>query len=81
MTELYASANTCFNYLDSLTPLSGDFQTAGDYLQHCFDLAAAVHGQPWILGGFPYPLFKSLLECAVFHGVFFLLTKLFTLGL
>jgi hypothetical protein len=26
-------------------------------------------------------LLKSLLECAAFHGVFLLLTKLFTLGL
>jgi hypothetical protein len=81
MTELYQHANACFEYLDSLSPLSGDIQAAGDSLQQCFNLAAAIHAQPWLLGGFPYPLFKSLLECAAFHGVFLLLTKLFTLGL
>ena len=81
MTELYQHADACFLYLDSLTPLSRDFQAVGDSLQQCLSLAAAIHAQPWLLGGFPYPLFKSLLECAVFHGVFLLLTKLFTLGL
>ena len=81
MTELYESASACFNYLDSLAPLSGDIQVAGDYLQQCLSLVVAIHAQPWILGGFPYPLLKSLLECAAFHGVFLLLTKLFTLGL
>ena len=81
MNELYASANTCFNYLDSLAPLSGNVQAVSDSLQQCLSLAAAIHAQPWLLGGFPYPLLKSLLECAAFHGVFLLLTKLFTLGL
>jgi hypothetical protein len=81
MTELYQHADACFLYLDSLTPLPGNVQAVGDSLQQCLSLAAAIHAQPWLLGGFPYPLFKSLLECAAFHGVFLLLTKLFTLGL
>ena len=81
MSELYESATACFTYLDSLSPLTSDVQAVGDTLQSCFELVTAIHNQPWLLGGFPYPLVKSLLEFSIFHGVLLLMTKLFTMGL
>lgn len=47
----------------------------------CKELTEAIHAQPWVLGGFPYPLFFALSQALAFHGAMLLLTKLFTMGL
>jgi hypothetical protein len=50
-------------------------------LLSCKAMVEAIHVQPWLLGGFPYPLFFAITQAFAFHGVCCLLTRLFTMGL
>jgi len=77
MSELFQHSEECYVVFNSAlsTALSIDI------FSPCKELATAIHFTPWILGGFPYPLFFAASQAIAFHGVMLLLTKLFTMGL
>jgi hypothetical protein len=70
---LFQNSEKCYAALGWLTDASA--------LLPCKELVEAIHHQPWLLGGFPYPLFFACSQALAFHGVMLLLTKLFTMGL
>jgi hypothetical protein len=76
MEELFRYSEQCYAVFNSAsTALSFDI------FLPCKELSSAIHVTPWILGGFPYPLFFAASQALAFHGVMLLLTKLFTMGL
>jgi hypothetical protein len=70
---LFQNSEQCYALLERVIDTSN--------LLPCKELVEAIHAQPWVLGGFPYPLFFAVSQAIVFHGVMLLLTKLFTMGL
>jgi len=70
---LFQNSEKCYAILERIIDAST--------LLPCKDLVEAIHHQPWLLGGFPYPLFFAISQALAFHGVMLLLTKLFTMGL
>lgn len=70
---LFQNSEKCYAILERFADSSA--------LLPCKELVEAIHTQPWVLGGFPYPLFFAVSQALAFHGVMLLLTKLFTMGL
>jgi hypothetical protein len=70
---LFQNSEKCYAALERVIDSSA--------LLPCKELVEAIHAQPWVLGGFPYPLFFAVSQAIAFHGVMLLLTKLFTMGL
>lgn len=70
---LFQDSEKCYALLERVIDTSN--------LLPCKELVEAIHAQPWVLGGFPYPLFFAISQAIAFHGVMLLLTKLFTMGL
>ena len=70
---LFQNSEKCYALLERVIDSSS--------LLPCKELVEAIHTQPWVLGGFPYPLFFAASQAIAFHGVCCLLTKLFTMGL
>lgn len=70
---LLQNSEKCYVALERFIDVSALFS--------CKELVEAIHAQPWLLGGFPYPLFFAISQALAFHGVCCLLTKLFTMGL
>jgi hypothetical protein len=70
---LFQNSEKCYAILERIIDASA--------LLPCKELVEAIHHQPWLLGGFPYPLFFAISQALAFHGVMLLLTKLFTMGL
>ena len=77
MEELFQHSEQCYAVFNSALPTAFSI----DMFSPCKELSSAIHATPWILGGFPYPLFFAASQSLAFHGVMLLLTKLFTMGL
>jgi hypothetical protein len=77
MEELFQHSEQCYTVFNAALPTALSI----DIFLPCRDLATAIHATPWILGGFPYPLFFAVTQAIAFHGVMLLLTKLFTMSL
>jgi hypothetical protein len=77
MNELFQHSEQCYAVFNSAIPTAFSIDT----FLPCRELATQIHITPWILGGFPYPLFFAVSQAVAFHGVMGLLTKLFTMGL
>jgi len=77
MSELFQHSEQCYAIFNSALPAA----LSMDIFSPCKELATAIHATPWILGGFPYPLFFAASQALAFHAVMLLLTKLFTMGL
>jgi hypothetical protein len=77
MEELFRHSEQCYAIFNSALPTALSI----DIFLPCKELSSAIHATPWILGGFPYPLFFAASQALAFHGVMLLLTKLFTMGL
>jgi hypothetical protein len=77
MNELFQHSEQCYAIFNSALSTALSIDT----FLSCKELATQIHATPWILGGFPYPLFFAVSQAAAFHGVMLLLTKLFTMGL
>lgn len=69
---LFQNSEKCYAVLEQIIDASA--------LLPCKDLTEAIHAHPWLLGGFPYPVFFAASQALVFHGAMLLLTKLFTMG-
>jgi hypothetical protein len=77
MDEIFLQSEQCYTIFNSALPTTLSI----DMFLPCKELATQIHATPWILGGFPYPLFFAVSQAIAFHSVMILLTKLFTMGL